>query len=376
MKILLISPLPPPVGGIASWTINILEHYKKIEDITLIHQNTAIKSRTITDANFSSRLYAGIKDSFKAIASFHSMLKKRQPDVIHMTSSGSLGLWRDLLICVLAKFHKIPIVMHFRFGRIPEICKLNNWEWKLLKRVISFCSAVIVLDNETYNTLKAVGFENTYNIPNPISSNVESLLNTTAIDNSDKSRSKGKIIFVGHIVKNKGVLELAEACSQLSNIDELLFIGPYEYDIKANILSLMANSSTEVVFAGVLDKVDLLVQMRNATMLALPSYSEGFPNVIIEAMAMKCPVVATNVGAIASMLEANSDKPCGVVIEPRDIQSLVAAINTMITDSTKRELFSENAFLKVKEQYTLEKVCSQYEQVWNVAYQQGKPTNV
>ena len=375
MKVFLLSPLPLPVGGIASWTINILEHYNKIEDITLIHHNTAIKSRAITDANFSSRLYAGIKDSFKAITSFYKMIKKRQPDVIHMTSSGSMGLWRDLLICVLAKFHKTPIVIHFHFGRIPEISKLNNWEWKLLKRVMCFCSAAIVLDNETYNTLKAAGFKNTYNIPNPISSNVASLLNTTVIDNN-KRRPKGKIIFVGHIVKNKGVWELAEACAQLNNTDELLFIGPYEDDIKSHILSLMVNSNTKVVFTGVLDKVDVLAHMRNATMLALPSYSEGFPNVIIEAMAMKCPVVATNVGAIASMLEANSDKPCGIVVEPKDIQSLTAAINTMIADTTKRELFSENAFLKAKEQYTLEQVCSQYEQVWNIAYQQGKATNV
>lgn len=120
MKVFLLSPLPLPVGGIASWTINILEHYNKIEDITLIHHNTAIKSRAITDANFSSRLYAGIKDSFKAITSFYKMIKKRQPDVIHMTSSGSMGLWRDLLICVLAKFHKTPLLYISILAEFPK----------------------------------------------------------------------------------------------------------------------------------------------------------------------------------------------------------------------------------------------------------------
>ena len=91
---------------------------------------------------------------------------------------------------------------------------------------------------------------------------------------------------------------------------------------------------------------------------------------------MKCPVIATNVGAIASMLDAGSEKACGIVIEPKNVQSLVEAINAIITDIAKTELFKENAFSKVKEQYTLRKVCSQYDKVWNIAFQQGKATNV
>lgn len=376
MKVLLLSPLPPPVGGIASWTVNVLDHYKISEVITQIHQNTAIKSRAITDSGIISRLYAGAKDGFSTIESFYSRVKKHKPDVVHITSSGSMGLWRDLFVSLLARYLRTPIVIHFHFGRIPEISRLNNWEWKILKRVVYFCSAVMVLDDETHNTLTAAGFENIYNIPNPVSRYVEVFLNENdkIIDTNNNPRVT--IIFVGHIVKNKGVFELVEACSLLNNVDELLLIGPYEDDIKESLLKSTSGTSVKINFSGVLTKEDVLAQMRSASMLVLPSYSEGFPNVIIEAMAMKCPVIATNVGAIASMLDADSEKPCGIVIESKNVQSLVEAINLMITDTAKSECFKEDAFLKVKEQYTLEKVCSQYEEVWNIAYQQGKATNV
>ena len=54
----------------------------------------------------------------------------------------------------------------------------------------------------------------------------------------------------------------------------------------------------------------------------LPSYTEGFPNVIIEAMAMGKPIIATSVGAIPEML----DEGCGVVVPPKDADSLQKAL--------------------------------------------------
>ncbi|WP_205340901.1 glycosyltransferase family 4 protein [Denitrificimonas caeni] len=375
-KIFLLSPLPPPVGGIASWTVNVLDYYQSNGNVTIVHQDTAVKSRAITDSGVASRVIAGSKDALGIIASFYQLIRNHKPDVIHMTSSGSMGLWRDLLLSLLASFYRIPIVIHFRFGRIPEISRLNNWEWKLLKRVVSLTSAVMVLDNETHQVLSASGFENIYNIPNPVSGSVAKLLNKDNQVINEDNYARVEIIFVGHVVKNKGVFELVKACSLLSNVDELLLIGPYEDDVKESLLKSTAGTSVKISLLGVLTKEDILAQMRSASMLVLPSYSEGFPNVIIEAMAMKCPVIATNVGAIASMLDAGSEKPCGIVIEPKDVQSLVEAINVMITDTAKTELFKENAFSKVKEQYTLEKVCSQYEKVWDIAYQQGKAKNV
>lgn len=367
MRILLLSPLPPPVGGIASWTLNILEYYsteKKIaSDIEIIHQNTALKSRDVTEINLFSRIFSGVKDGLRNFFIFLYYLIKYKPDVVHLTSSGSFGLFKDVLFSNVVKLLGIPIVIHFRFGRIPELCLKKNWEWKLLKKVIDLSSSVIVLDIESYSTLSNNHFNNMHLVPNPISLMVQKKMEQL-IDKNKLNKNFFNIVFVGHIIKNKGIFELVEAFCHLNNVDELIIIGPFEKEIKEQLINLSGSKSKKLRFTGALEKHQVLVEMERAKLLVLPSYTEGFPNVIIEAMAMRCPVIATNVGAIPNMLNNGSNQPAGLVIEPKNVEALIHAINFMVSRSDQAEIFTCNAFLKVKSEYTLEKVCDQYENIW------------
>ena len=371
MKVLLLSPLPPPVGGIASWTVNILRYYSdSANNLTeLVHQNTAMRHRGITKKGIFSRLYSGIIDSLRIACGFFINYFKYKPDVIHVTSSASLAVFKDIIIAVLAKLFRVPMVIHYHFGRIPEIIDNNSWEWKILKIVTSLCSATIVLDEKSYISLKESGAKTVYIIPNPISAEIEQFfLKDTGYANTTIN-SKINIIFVGHIVINKGVLELVQACAQFNNIHELTLIGPYEKDTKQDLLEIAKNSNFLLNFTGVLDKETVLKKMSEASFLVLPSYTEGFPNVLLEAMAMKCPIIATDVGAISDMLDVNTPNPAGLVVEPKDVQALIEAMSKIMSDHSLSETLKQNAFIKVNEKYTLKNVCAQYEIVWNAAYQ-------
>ncbi len=365
MKILLLSPLPPPVGGIATWTVNILKYYElKDSNVGIIHQNTAIRFRRITKLSFFSRLISGIQDGIRTFIIFIYNLLKYRPDVIHLTSSGSLGLWKDIFFAYIAKLFNIPLTIHFRFGRIPEISKLNNWEWKILQKVISLSSSVIVLDENSWNTLTDQGFKYIYTIPNPISESLENMMNEQKYcEFSDKSAYR-RVLFVGHVTKNKGIFELVQSFSLLSNIDELILIGPFELEVKNKIIELADRKSDKITFTGALDKVEVLNAMKRATVLVLPSYTEGFPNVIIEAMAMQCPIVATKVGAVASMLNDGYSNPAGLIVEPKNVEALTESLDFIISNPEQAKKFADNAYWKVKSEYTLEKVCHQYEKIW------------
>mgnify|MGYP003588217846 CR=1 FL=1 len=368
MKILLLSPLPPPVGGIATWTVNILKYYelreKEESDINIIHQNTAIRFRNITKLNFFSRLISGIQDGIRTFIIFFYYLLKYRPDVIHLTSSGSLGLWKDVFFAYIAKLFNIPLTIHFRFGRISEISELNNWEWKVLKKVVSLSSSVIVLDDNSCRTLKNQNLKNIFVIPNPISESVENIINTQENCRFSDRNDYRSLLFVGHVTKNKGIFELVESFSLLSNIDELILVGPFELEVKNKIIELAGIKSDKITFTGALDKVEVLNAMQQANVLVLPSYTEGFPNVIIEAMAMQCPVVATNVGAVPNMLNDGYSNPAGLVVEPKNVEALTEALDFMISNPDQAKIFAHNAYLKVKSEYTLEKVCCQYEGIW------------
>ncbi|MDO5542829.1 MAG: glycosyltransferase family 4 protein [Acinetobacter sp.] len=367
MKILLLSPLPPPVGGIASWTLNILEYYsnkkKQASNIEIIHQNTALKYRVITEINLFSRIFSGVKDGLRNFLFFLYYLVKYKPDVVHLTSSGSFGLFKDVLFGIVARLFGIPFVIHFRFGRIPELCLKKNWEWKLLKKVINLSSSAIVLDIESHSTLSNNHFNNIYIVPNPMPLIVEEKMGKL-IDKNKLNKNFFNIIFVGHVIKNKGIFELVKALCHLNNIDELVIVGPFEAEIREELINLSGSKSKKLRFTGTLEKHQVLAEMEKAKMLVLPSYTEGFPNVIIEAMAMRCPIIATNVGAIPDMLNNGSNQPAGLVIEPKSVEALIYAINFMISNPDQAEVFTCNAFLKVKNEYTLEKICDQYENIW------------
>jgi glycosyltransferase involved in cell wall biosynthesis len=186
---------------------------------------------------------------------------------------------------------------------------------------------------------------------------------------NDIKRNINRIVFFGHIIRSKGVYELVEVCSQIKQVEELVLIGPYEEDTKRK-LSILANKSDKGVclkLTGILNKKDVLQQMLLSQIIVLPSYTEGFPNVVLEAMSMGCAVVATNVGAIPEMLALESEKPCGICVPPRNIEMLKAAILTLINDPGKAEIMGNNGKERVLNNYTLEKVISQYKSVWEEA---------
>lgn len=361
MKVLLLSPLPPPVGGIASWTQNILDYYKDTNFVNVVLLNTAIVGRNITRKDIFSRFVFGFYDASRVLLKLFISLKKDRPDVIHINSSGSLGLYRDYLVSLLAKYFNIPVVAHFHFGRIPDLRNLDNWEWKIFVKILDNLAHIILLDKNSFNTLNVLKNNNISVVANPISKQLECDIQKKIESNKLLNFS---ILFVGHITKSKGVYDLVKGYSLLDFDNDLVFVGPYEENVKNELIELAGVKANKIKFKGVMNKSDVLVEMQHSIALILPSHSEGFPNVIIEAMAMKCPIIATNVGAVADILNHGTSKPAGLVIEPKNVEAISAALDFMISNPEQAKKFADNAYWKVKNEYTLEKVCRQYEKVW------------
>lgn len=368
MKVLLLSPLPPPVGGIASWSLNILNYYSgNIRGFNIVHQNTAIKVRSITNNNILARLFYGFFDTLRIFRDLKKNIKTDPPAIIHFTTSASIALWKDLKIARIASKKNIPTVIHFRFGRIPELAAKNNWEWKLLCGLIRTINTAIVIDDMSFITLNNLGFTNVIRIPNPVSSALETI--AAKGSKTAEKRACGKVLFIGHVVFTKGIREFVEAVSQIPELKEILIIGPYEDDVKEQLVTLAASgiNASHIKFTGNLSKEQIIRHLNDASVFVLPSYTEGFPNAVVEAMASGCPVVASAVGAIPEMLGINTDKPCGIMVPVKNVNALKDAISELLTDFNKARILGRNGMERVLEQYTLSSVCEQYERIWENA---------
>jgi glycosyltransferase involved in cell wall biosynthesis len=355
-KVLLISPLSPPVGGIASWTKIILDHFNNDSKFNLIHYNSNVKFLFSINKYLSIRLIYGIINSIKQIYQIFHLIKKEKPAIVHINSSASFSLLKDYLLIKISKFSKIYVIIHLHFGRVPNLKNTNNIEWRLLKSVIKNSDTCIVLDKLSKNILNSEGFSNIFVIANPI--NYDFNKNNKRIKYNNNNTD---ILFVGHITREKGVFELLEAVRHFTTVDNLILVGPIDSSVKNLLLNTAGSFRDKIIFTGVLNKEEVLIKMKSCTIFVLPSYSEGFPNVILEAMACFCPIISTKVGAIPDML----DNKCGVCIDSKNIYQLTTSLSDLLLNENLRFDLGTNAFNKVKNQYSIDKIGLDIESIWS-----------
>jgi glycosyltransferase involved in cell wall biosynthesis len=149
------------------------------------------------------------------------------------------------------------------------------------------------------------------------------------------------ILFVGSALKTKGMAELLEAFGGLlrrAPDARLAVIGDGEYK---------ETFERHAAAAGILDRIRMLGRlpservapwMRAADVFCLPSYSEGCPNVIVEALACGCPVVATNVGGIPELCGESSS----ILVPAHQPESLRAALETALDKPWDRDAIARS----------------------------------
>lgn len=364
-KILLCSPYykdkENTTCGIANWTRNIMSKLARTEEC---HVELLPYDRSVDldeESSYYERLKSGIKDYLGIVFKTKDVLKKDHYDLMQVSTSASLGLIRDWLLLKLAKRYHTKIVFHFHFGRMPEILEASNWESKLMRSILKQCTAAIVMDSKSYNSLKAHGYENVYYLPNPLSDKIFDYIKTNL---QGAEREKGELLFVGHVVKTKGVYELVEACSQIENV-RLKLIGKVFTETKQGLIDIAQkrDNGSWLEFVGEIPHKEVLKQMSVCDMFVLPTYSEGFPNVILESMACGCPIIASDVGAIREMLDIDN-KPCGVIIQPQQTGEVIDAILSLKDNEELKKSFGLRAAIRIREQYCVDVVCNQLESIW------------
>jgi glycosyltransferase involved in cell wall biosynthesis len=368
MKVLLVAPAPPPAGGIESVTQNLVDYFRFSQNGNQLQlYNTSHPLRPVTSQSLFTRWYTGIIDSWKTYCSVVRIIKKARPDIVHLASSSSLSLIKDFLIVRAANRLKMPVVLHWHFGRIPDLSHKRNWEWKLLLKVAQKSTLSVTLDYKSYNTLLEAGLSNVVNIPNPLAHDVE--LKVNELFEKTYTRQKNRLIYVGHIIKNKGVFELVEACLQVPMVNELILIGPFEEEVKNRLVKIarQRNDGNWLKFTGELNINQVLDYMAHSPALVLPSHTEGFPMVVIEAMAMGCAIIASDVGAIPEILAVGTKTPCGICIPPQNIEKLREAILQVFGNQNEWSTYGKRGMDRALKTYSMTKVIRLYQIAWENA---------
>ena len=336
MKVLLVSPLPPPVGGIASWTVDYLNYCEKIGvDVTLI--NSAIKGSRAENVAKRS-LAEELKRCLETRKEIKKALKEKH-DVLHYCASCSMvGLIRDF---VLLFGLKIPVVYHCHCDL--SVLINNSISKTFFGLICKKASSVFALNSASLKTSKGYT-ENSIYMPNFALELYE--------EKKEINEEFKKILFVGRVTKEKGIRELISASEQLPE-KEFIIVGPADDE------DIVFPEGGNITVLGKKSHNEAIEIMKQSDALILPSYHEGFPLSVLEGMSCGLPIIATNVGAISDMIGTEG----GILIEKENSSQIVDAIKAMESKAVREKMSAYNID-KVKNDYLIDAVIKQITDVY------------
>ena len=347
LDVLLLSPLPPPVGGIARWSETVIEYFEDEGTINLIHINTSHKVKTIVGRNVFQRYISSFFQIFKLKKKIKVKLRDNSVKVAHITTSGGLGVIRDYCLIKFLNSKRIKIVYHLHFGKTPQLLESKRLTKKIFEFNLKRATLIMAMDPITLGCLHT--YEKKVFCPNPIKK-------------QEFSYTKNKeIIFLGYVVKSKGIEELLKAWSEIYPCNKewkLNIIGACNREYRVRLEEKY--NLDGVFFIGEKAHSEAMKIMKDASILVLPSYSEGFPYSICEAMFAGKAIIGSNVGAIPYLLDCE----CGLICKRADYESLKEKLLLFLESEELRNSCAKKAYEKAICEIESDVVCKRYAELW------------
>jgi colanic acid/amylovoran biosynthesis glycosyltransferase len=157
-----------------------------------------------------------------------------------------------------------------------------------------------------------------------------------------------RFVCVGRLSEQKGQLLLIEAAKRLAEEGlsfELVFVGDGELRSPIEALITQYQLQDQIKITGWANTTDVRQHLLNAKVMVLPSFAEGLPVVLMEALALRRPVISTYIAGIPELVENNT---CGWLITPGSIEALVLAMRSaLLTPQEKLEHMGQNGSERV-----------------------------
>lgn len=328
-----------PKGGIAVVLNSYSRIYPKFNIIVNSNGKNAI-------ANLLQLLYSLVMATFRLL--FCKNIK-----IVHIHTASYNSFNRSTLFISLAKFFKRKVVIHIHGGGFKEYYEKNT---SFVHKNLLKCDTIIALTEYWKEFFEGLGFENVIVVPN--------IVDSPTIQERKCNDGKKHILYLGLITKAKGIFDLIDT------------IYEHKEDLKGNIvLHVGGNGETEtlkkkignyslqniVIFEGWVSGDKKVQLLNNADIFILPSYTEGLPISILEAMSYSLPVISTPVGGIPEVIK---DGENGFLIKPGDIDALYNAIIKLVDDKVLREDMGEKSYKKVQQHFS-ENITKELETIYN-----------
>lgn len=317
-----------------------------------------------------------VVSDFRCLLKLIRVFRKERPFIVHSnTPKGSL------LSMIAAKIVSVPNRLYLVTGlRYQGASGFGRWLLKTMERITCLCATKVIPEGEgvketlikdriTDKPLEVIhngninGIDTSYFSREASPKSREDIRSEIGLTKDDFA-----FIFIGRIVRDKGMNELADAMRLLGRTHsaiKLILVGSFESELDplASGNEDFFKSSFNVKYVG--RQADVRPFLLAADALVFPSYREGFPNVVLQAGAMGLPSIVTDINGCNEVISEGFN---GVIIPPRNLDALVEKMTWFIEHPEEVNEMALNS---------RDIIVSKYEQkdVWNSLLQMYKDLN-
>jgi glycosyltransferase involved in cell wall biosynthesis len=268
--------------------------------------------------------------------------------LVHVQLSSRASFWRKAVVCLLARLARRPYLLHVHGSEFADFYQeCSPARRRIVRTVLAGATLVLALSEAWRATLQQISPR----------ARIEVLMNAVPLPPPDALPAPSRrptLLFFGEIARHKGVFGLAQAFARVADeLPELrlIYAGTGSGVEETRRLIEQFRLGDRVKFTGWLQAERKRATLAGATIFVLPSFVEGMPMALLEAMSFGLPVIATPVGGVPEIVTHGHD---GLLVPAGDVGALAAAIARLTNDPELRQRLGRAARDTVAKRFSLD----------------------
>jgi glycosyltransferase involved in cell wall biosynthesis len=275
--------------------------------------------------------------AMRRLGRFLTEMIRARPDAVLLFAPVGAGLLEKGVMARIARWFRVPSILFPLGAGIIDTYRDSRWQRTWIAWVFR-ASSVNCCQGRSWQEF-FVGDLGLSASKSPIIGSwtaTPDLIALGARRGMRESAAPPRLLFLGWLEREKGILELLEACAAIRGraAFHLTIAGGGHAEAEARLFVKTNQLSPFVDFAGWVRGEELNRLFAQSDVLVLPSWAEGFPMAVVEAMAAGLAVLTTAVGVIPDVLTDGID---ALIVPPRDVKALTAALERLIIDKDLRD---------------------------------------